>query len=138
MTLAQWLIAAAATIVFTLGALHLLYTFRGPKLLPRDRALPAQMERSALVITRETNVWKAWIGFNASHSLGAMLFGAVYGHLAWVQPTVLRGSPFLLATGATLLLAYAWLGRRYWFSVPFRGILLALLLYGAGVTVSLA
>lgn len=127
------LIAASAAIIFVLGLLHLVYTFHGPKLLPRDRELPAQMERSALVLTRETTVWKAWIGFNASHSLGAMLFGAVYGHLALVQPAALAGSPFLLSLGGALLLGYAWLGRRYWFSVPFRGIVLALVLYAAGV-----
>lgn len=132
------LIAVAAAIIFGLGLLHLVLTFRGPKLLPRDRELRAQMEHSALVLTRETSVWKAWIGFNASHSLGAMLFGAVYGHLALVQPAALASSPFLLAVGAALLLAYAWLGRRYWFSVPFRGIVLSLLLYAAGMIATLA
>ena len=132
------LIALAAAIVFTLGLLHIVYTFRGPKLLPRDRELRAQMENSPLVLTRETTVWKAWIGFNASHSLGAMLFGVVYGHLALVQPTVLASSPFLLALGALVLLAYGWLARRYWFSVPFRGVVLALLLYAGGVIATLA
>ena len=132
------MVAASAAIVFTLCLLHLVYTFHGPKLLPRDRDLRAQMERSALVLTRETTVWRAWIGFNASHSLGGMLFGAVYGYLALWQPGMLAASPFLLAVGAALLLAYAWLGRRYWFSVPFRGLVLALLLYAAGVITTLA
>jgi hypothetical protein len=132
------LIALAAAILFTLGLLHIVYTFRGPKLLPRDRELRAQMEHSALVLTRETTVWKAWIGFNASHSLGAMLFGVVYGHLALVQPTMLASSPFLLALGAAVLLAYGWLARRYWFSVPFRGVVLAGLLYAGGVVTTLA
>ena len=127
------LIAASAATIFVLGLMHLALTFRGPKLLPRDRELRAQMERSTLVLTRETTVWRAWIGFNASHSLGALLFGAVYGYLALVQPAALAGSPFLLGAGGALLLAYAWLGRRYWFRVPFRGIVLALVLYAAGV-----
>ena len=126
-------VIASAAIVFALGSLHLLYTFRGPKLLPRDRSVRAHMEGSALVITRETTVWKAWIGFNASHSFGAMLFGVVYADLAWAHPEVLRASPFLLAVGAALLLGYAWLGRRYWFSVPFRGLALAAVLYGIGL-----
>jgi hypothetical protein len=131
-------IVASAAIVFLLGTVHLLYTFRGPRLLPRDRRVRAQMEGSALVLTRETTVWKAWIGFNASHSFGAMLFGAVYADLAWAHVDVLRAAPFLLAVGAALLLGYAWLGRRYWFSVPFRGVVLAALLYGAGVASLLA
>jgi hypothetical protein len=131
-------VAIAAAIVFALGALHLLYTFRGPKLLPRERALRAQMEGSALVLTRETTVWKAWLGFNASHSLGAMLFGAVYGELAIALPAVLRASPVLLAIGGAALLGYTWLARRYWFSVPFRGIALALAMYATGVLTVLA
>jgi hypothetical protein len=90
------------------------------------------------VLTRETSVWRAWIGFNASHSLGAMLFGAIYGHLALAQPDVLARSPYLLAVGAALLLGYAWLGRRYWFSVPFRGIVLSLALYADGAVALLA
>ena len=94
--------------------------------------------QSALVLTRETTVWKAWIGFNASHNLGAMLFGIVYGHLALVQPIALAGSPFLLVVGAVVLLAYGWLARRYWFSVPFRGVVLAGLLYAGGVVATLA
>jgi hypothetical protein len=136
--IAQALIAASAAVVFGLGALHLLLTFRGPKLLPREPGLRAQMEQGTLVLTRQTSVWKAWIGFNASHSLGAMLFGAVYGHLALAHSAVLLHSPVLLAIGAALLLAYAGLARRYWFSVPFRGIVLSLLLYTAGVIASLA
>jgi hypothetical protein len=127
-------ITLSAAIIFALGLLHVVYTFHGPKLRPRDAALPTQMAQSTLVITRETTVWRAWIGFNASHGLGAMLFGAVYGHLSVVEPALLQRSWFLLSIGAVLLLAYTWLGRRYWFSVPFRGILTALLLYvfGAG------
>jgi len=66
------------------------------------------------------------------------LFGAIYGHLALAQPDVLARSPYLLAVGAALLLGYAWLGRRYWFSVPFRGIVLSLALYAGGAVALLA
>lgn len=134
----QALIATSAAILFALGSLHLLFTFRGPKLLPRDRALPQQMQGSALVLTRETTVWQAWIGFNATHSLGLMGIGALFVYLALAQPVLLLHSPFLLALDAALLLAYAWLSRRYFFSVPLRCVLLALALYAAGVAMALA
>ena len=81
------------------------------------------------VITRQTTMWKAWVGFNASHSFGAMLFGLVYGYLAVRLPTLLFASLFLRAVGLLLLGAYAWLGKRYWFRIPFRGSVLALLCY---------
>lgn len=127
------LIAAGAGIVLALGCLHLVFTFHGPKLWPRDPAVRPAMDATPLVLTRETTVWRAWIGFNASHSLGAILFGAIYGYLALARREVLLGSPFLLGVGLSALAAYAVLARRYWFSVPFRGICLALALYLAGL-----
>ena len=126
---ASALIAASAAVMSALGALHLWYTFRGNKLHPRDPELRARLEQAPLVLTRQTTMWKAWVGFNASHSYGALLFGAVYGYLALVHGDFLFQSRFLLSLGLLALLAYAFLGKRYWFSVPFRGILLATAFY---------
>lgn len=134
---ASLLIAASAAVIFVLGLVHLLYTFRGTKLHPRDAALQAQMAAAHPVLTRQTTMWKAWIGFNASHSCGALLFGAVYGYLALAHGAFLFGSPFLLALGALLLAGYIALGKMYWFSVPYRGILLASALYAAGLVAAL-
>ena len=127
--LAPYLLAGSAAIALLLGSLHLLYTFRGPKLLPRDATLQQRMSEVTPVLTRETTMWKAWVGFNASHSFGAMLFGLVYGYLALAHPAFLFGSTFLVMVGLLLLVGYAFLGKRYWFSIPFRGILASLLLY---------
>jgi hypothetical protein len=135
--LAPMLLAASAAVLLVLGLLHLLYTFRGSKLHPRDRALLQSMSEVSPVITRETTMWKAWVGFNASHSFGAILFGVIYGYLSLVHPQFLFGSEFLLAVGLLLLAGYTFLGKRYWFSIPFRGILASLALY-AGALVAAA
>jgi hypothetical protein len=127
--LESYLLAGSAALLLLLGGLHLLYTFHGPKLLPRDAELQQRMSSVSPVITRETTMWKAWIGFNASHSFGAILFGLVYGYLALWRPAFLFESVFLLVVGLALLGGYTFLGVRYWFSVPFRGILLSLVLY---------
>jgi uncharacterized membrane protein len=127
------LIAASAYIIFALGVIHLVYTFRGNKFHPRDEALMARMKEVSPVITRETTMWKTWVGFNASHSYGAILFGLTYGYLAIAAPEFLLQSRFLLLLGLTLLLGYVFLGKRYWFSVPSRGILLATVLYLAAL-----
>lgn len=132
-TLAAALIGVSAVIIFLLGAAHLTFTFHGPKLQPRDPALRQQMQNVSPVITRETTIWRAWIGFNASHSLGALLFGAVYGYLALWQAPLLFQSLFLLALGWLTLAAYLALAWRYWFKIPQRGIGLALTLYTAGL-----
>ncbi len=123
------LIAGSAAIILLLGLVHLLYTFYGSKLLPRDSELHARMQEVSPVITRETTMWKAWIGFNASHSYGAILFGGVYGYLSLAHGAFLFQSSFLLSLGLLLLLGYVFLGKRYWFSIPYRGILLASVLY---------
>lgn len=81
-------------------------------------------------------MWRAWVGFNASHSYGALLFGSVYGYLAFMHSAFLFQSWFLLGLGLLLLLGYAFLGKLYWFSVPFRGILLATTLYAAALVIA--
>ena len=126
-------ISMAAGIVLALGLVHLLYTFRGPRLLPRNAALQAAMQADSPRITGQTTMWRAWVGFNASHSMGAILFGLVYLHLAMWQPSLLLGSAFLCGLGELYLLGYVVLGWRYWFSVPFRGVLLAALLFMTGL-----
>ena len=126
---APYLMTGSAAIVLLLGLLHLLYTFRGPKLRPRDAELQERMSAVSPVISRETTMWDAWVGFNASHSFGAILFGVVYGYLSLIHPEFLFGSAFLLVVGLVLLGGYTFLAKRYWFSVPLRGILVSLILY---------
>lgn len=127
------LIAISAGIIFLLGTVHLVYTFHGPKLKPRDPQLIEQMKRVSPIITKETNMWKCWIGFNASHSVCAILFGLVYGYLAISHSEFLFASWFLLAIGLGLLASLAVLGKLYWFSIPFRGITIALAFFSVAL-----
>jgi hypothetical protein len=135
-SIAPLLVAASAAIVLLLGLIHLLYTFSGPKLLPRDRELQTRMQEVSPVITRQTTMWKAWIGFNASHSYGAILFGAVYGYLAVAHSVFLFQSIFLLSLGLLALLGYVFLAKQYFFSIPLRGVLLATFLYTLALIVN--
>jgi hypothetical protein len=120
---------AAALVVGALGALHLAYTFFGRKLQPRDADLMRRMTEDSPGISRATTMWKAWVGFNASHAMGAMLFGLVYGWIAMRPGDLFLGSGFLATVGLLFLLGLAVLARRYWFRIPFAGVLLALALY---------
>lgn len=133
---ASALVAASALVILLLGLLHLLYTFRGSKLHPRDAALQARMKEVSPRITRETTMWKGWLGFNASHAYGAILFGLVYGYLSMVHASFLFRSPFLLAVGLCFLAGYVFLGKAYWFRTPFYGIALSTVLYVAGLVVA--
>jgi hypothetical protein len=129
------LIAASAAIVLLLGILHLVYTFRGEKLHPRDADLMTNMDRVSPVISRETSMWRVWMGLNATHSFGLILFGLVYGYLAIFESAFLFRSWFLLGLGVALLLGYSIVARIYFFSVPLRGVALAMFLYVVGIIV---
>ena len=124
----QWL-ACSAGVVGLLGALHLLYTFHGKKLKPRDTHLERQMELVSPEISRYTTMWSAWVGFNASHSLGALLFALLYGWFGLAQPKLFFGSPFPILVGFAMLAGYVWLAKRFWFWIPLAGLSIALALY---------
>ena len=130
------LIAASASAFGLLGGIHLLYTFRGNRFDARDPVLNDALKVVSPVISRETTMWRAAKGFNASHSFGMMSFALIYGDLAGWHASFLLRSAFLLALGMIMLLAYLALARRYWFSSPFRGIVLACALYAAGLAVA--
>jgi hypothetical protein len=51
-------------------------------------------------------MWRAGVGFHASHALGVIFFGLVYGYLALAARDFLIRSPFLVALGALVLFDY--------------------------------
>jgi len=132
------LMTLSAGIFVAFGLLHLVYTFWGPKLTPRDPVLRSRMSEVSPVITKETTMWRAWVGFNASHSMGAILFGLIYGFLAIVHSQLLFQSPFLLVVGLAMVGGFFALGKVYWFSIPFTGIGISLACYVASIIMSRA
>ena len=135
---AKILMVLSASINFTLGLVHLVYTFRGPKLTPRDSALQISMSRISPVITKETTMWRCWVGFNASHSMGLILFGLVFGFLALAHGQLLFQSTFLLVVGLAMLGGLVVLSKVYFFSVPLTGISISLACYVASIALSRA
>jgi hypothetical protein len=134
--LAQSLVAASAVIIGFLGTVHLVYTFATPKFDPRDPALKQRMQEVSPRIAPTLTMWNAWIGFNASHSFCAMLFGAVYGFLALCEPVFFFGSRYLVIVGAVLLLSVVAIAVKYWFRIPTTGIIIATACYLGGIAVA--
>jgi hypothetical protein len=123
--IAQSLIVVGAAVFGLLGTMHLLYTFFTDKFDARDAATTAAMKVTSPVLTRRTSLWNAWVGFNASHSLGAMLFAAIYLVLAIGHMPLLSDSPSLVWLAVIGSVAYLALAVRYWFRTPLVGIALA-------------
>jgi hypothetical protein len=135
---AKILMVLSTSIVFTLGVVHFVYTFWGQNLTPRDHALEISMSQVSPFITKETTMWRCWVGFNASHSMGLILFGLVFGYLAVAHAQLLFQSPFLLVVGLAMLVGFVVLCKIYFFSAPLTGISISLACYVASIALSRA
>ena len=108
-----------------LGVLHAFYTVldirRPRRLVPDDSAVSAAMARSYLRLTGgRTTMWQAWVGFNFSHSLGVVLFGALC-IAAGAAITPLSLSAWVLLLLAAIGLLYVVIAALYWFRIPIAG-----------------
>ena len=136
--IARILMVVSAGIILAFGVLHLVYTFWGSKLTPRDPALQVSMSQVSPVITKETTMWRGFVGFNASHSMGLILFGLIYSFLAITNSPLLFRSPFLLIVGLAMLGGLLALSKVYWFKNPFIGVGVSLVCYVASIVASRA
>jgi hypothetical protein len=118
--------------------MHLAYTFWGTNLAPSDPALQASMSRVSPVLTKETTMWRCWIGFNATHSMGLILFGLIYGYLALAHDQILFRSPFLLLAGLAMLACLMAVCRLYFFSAPLIGVGISFVFYVVSIALSRA
>jgi hypothetical protein len=107
-----------------LGGLHALYTLldlRNPRrLVPDDPAVAHAMANSALRMSRGgTDMWRAWIGFNFSHSVGVLLYGAL---AVWAGSRI-NSLPAGIMPALTLIgCVYLVVALVYWYRIPAIGI----------------
>jgi len=122
---AKIFILIASSIFLILGTIHLAYTFFTNKFLARDIETNKKMNATSPILTKETTVWKAWIGFNASHSIGAMFIGLINIILVCQHFEVYQNSFNILLLDICTGIFYLFLAKRYWFKIPSIGILIA-------------
>jgi len=125
----RYLFLAGAVPFIVLGLAHAVATPRTPAqakgLSPRDPALREAMARDHVLLTRRTTLWLAWVGFNLSHSLGAVLFGAVILLIGRSPASFDAQAGVFLPLAVVVSATYLVLGARYWFRTPIVGISLA-------------
>src|SRR5215471_21005686 len=132
------LIAASAAIILYFGGMHLACTSFTDLLTPIEGQMETAMKHVVPRISSSTTMWKAWVGFNVSHSMGLILFGLIYGYLTLYRWDVLQKSHFLAGLGLVVLVSYVVLARVFWFSDPLIGVSVATLLYVAGFVYAFA
>lgn len=134
----QVLLVVGASIFGLLGAVHLLFTLFTDKFEAFDPSVTEAMKGTSPNLTKDTSVWDAWVGFNASHSLGAMLIAAFYVPLAIWHMEAIAGSLWFSLLPVVAGLSYLALAWRYWFRIPFVGILLSTLCFaGAAILINI-
>jgi hypothetical protein len=133
----QVLLILGASIFGLLGFIHLLFTFFTNKFDAFDPTTTKAMRDTSPVLTKETTMWEAWIGFNASHSLGAMLVMAFYVPLVLTNMQIIRESVWFSILPVAIGLFYLALAKRYWFKIPFFGILVSTICFvGAAISIN--
>jgi hypothetical protein len=122
---AQILWITASSVYIILATLHLLYTFFTDKFLAKDRNTVEMMKQTHPLLTNKTTMWKAWMGFNGSHSAGGIFLGCINILLAGMYyPFLSNAWPLIVLTVITSLF-YLFLAIKYWFKIPLTGIAIA-------------
>jgi hypothetical protein len=122
MRFAQLLFVIGAGIFCLLGLVHVVLTIRDlhdPRsLTPTDDAVRQTMIAARLRLAPATTIWRAWVGFNFSHSVGLLVFGGILGGLALCNFRLVATSVALQATAVVVAATYAVLATLFWFAVP--------------------
>ena len=121
----QILLIIGATIFGVLGALHLYYTFFTNMFMTRDRKVAEAMKATSPLLTDRTTMWATWIGFNGSHSLGAIFIAVFYILLATTHMEAIRETKSFILLAVLIGASYLYLAIKYWFRIPLIGILIA-------------
>ena len=133
--LSRYLFLAGALPFLLLGTAHAMHTPSRPTdrkgLSPSDPSLAASMARSKILLTGRTDMWRAWVGFNLSHSLGVVLFGVLVLLVGRTSASFAYNAALFLPLVVVVSMAYLSLGAAYWFRTPIIGIGLSAFLFSA-------
>jgi hypothetical protein len=87
------------------------------------------MKKYSPVLTKRLTLWNAWVGFNASHSSGAMFIGTINIILSIGNFEIYQQNHLLLLLNTATAAFYLFLAIRYWFRIPILGMLIATICY---------
>jgi len=118
------LLILGGAVFFLLGGSHAVYTLlvlRNPLwLVPDDPSVAKAMANTALRLSGgRTDMWRAWIGFNFSHSLGILLVGALG---IWAGARIKTFPAGILPVLTLIGCIYLVLCLLYWFRDPAVGL----------------
>ena len=139
--LSRYLFLAGGVVFLLLGTAHIVHTPQQPGdrkgLSPADPGLAESMARSRVLLTGRTDMWRVWVGFNLSHSLGVVLLGLTVVLVGRTTASFAYNAAVFLPLAVVVSLAYLGLGFAYWFRTPIIGVGLSVLLFSCAWIFSL-
>ncbi len=134
------LVILGASIIGLLGIAHGWYTLKsspaGGPMAPTSAEVREAMTKIGglgLAPDLRTTLWRAWAGFNFSHSLGALAIALYIGIPAALNFPQALSQTWWLVLALVLPWLYLVLSVRYWFRSPTIGIGLAAALITLGI-----
>lgn len=112
----------AALLYTLLGASHLVLALRDLRVprsfTPTDVHIVALMQGTGVVAMPGANLWRAWLGFNLSHSLGLLQFAGILVVLALKSDGTFWGGGLYLLLVILVAAAYLVVAARFFFRPP--------------------
>jgi hypothetical protein len=140
--LSRYLFLAGSLPFLVLGVAHVRATPLVPDrprgLSPADPRLAEEMTRTTLRLTRRVDMWRAWVGFNLSHSLGLLVFGLVVVLVGRSEAVFLQEGRTFVPLALAVSAGYLALAVKYWFRIPIAGSAMGVILFLASWVLLLA
>lgn len=112
-----------------IGLLHVRGIFFTRELHPKSRGLIDTLKTSKLEVDENSNLWKAWIGFNAGFGVGLFFMGIIGGYLAIQHAEFLKTEHLLLMSTVVCSGVFTWLAFRFLIKAAFYALCLPFLCY---------
>jgi len=121
----QLLIIIAALPFLLFGVGHGAITLRDLRhpraFTPPDAMLRQAMQQSSIRFRPDINLWRAWLGFNLTHSLGLIVFGSAFLHVGVFQTDTFSSSLLVQMFAVVVSAAYLVVSIKYFFIHPVIG-----------------
>ena len=123
--LSRYLFLAGGLVFVLLGVVHAILTPRQANqatgLSPSDPQLAKLMSQTSMRVSRRTDIWSAWVGFNYSHSLGLVMLGGLVLLIGRSESAFNAGANVFVPFAFVASAIYLWLAAKYWFRTPIIG-----------------
>ncbi len=122
--MSQVFLVLGGVILIVLGVVHGSLTVRdlaAPRFFTPVDGVRRQMSGVALRLHPDIDLWRAWLGFNLSHSLGLLVSGTAAVWLGWAHPAIYVDGLGPRLVPVAVAIVYLGLAMRFWFWAPVVG-----------------